>query len=74
MKSLKDLTEDESSHPTKAIFVKHRIPLRRVSEFIRRDYFYTSRLFSGTCKTTPKVEKRIWELARQVEKAGAQNA
>ena len=50
MNPIKILTKAESLHPAKAIFVKNRIPLRVVAKFIRRDYFYTSRLLSGTVK------------------------
>lgn len=74
MNPIKILTKSESLHPAKAIFVKNRIPLRVVAKFTRRDYFYTSRLLSGTVKPTPQVEEQIWKLARQVEKAGAANA
>jgi hypothetical protein len=74
MKSLENHSKVESSHPAKAIFNKHGVPLKYIARYIKRDYFYTSRLLSGTIRITPILEKQIWKLARQVEKAGAKNA
>ena len=59
-------------HPSRAVFKKHRISISTVSRFLDLNYHYTSNLLNGTCKCTPENDRKLHQLAKEVQKQGAE--
>jgi hypothetical protein len=57
-------------HYSKIIFKSHNIPLKVISKFIDRDYFYTCRLLNAVIKPTPEIEERLGQLVELVQRGG----
>jgi len=68
METLNELAE--SSHWSKKVFKSNKIPLKVISKFIGRDYFYTCRILNATIRSTPEIEERIGQLVELVQKEG----
>jgi hypothetical protein len=64
METLNELAR--SSHWSQKVFKSNNIPLKVVSKFINRDYFYTCRLLNATIRPTPEIEARIGQLVELV--------
>jgi hypothetical protein len=60
----------QSSHWSKKVFRSNKIPLKVISKFIDRDYFYTSRLLNAAIQPTPEIEEKLRQLVKLVEKGG----
>ena len=64
------LKQFNNPHWSKPFFKNNDIPLKIISKFIERDYFYTCRLINATIQTTPEIEARIGQMVKLVEKGG----
>jgi len=59
-----------SSHWSQKVFKRNKIPLKVISKFIDRDYFYTCRLLNAAIQPTPEIEEKLRLLVNLVEKGG----
>ncbi len=64
------LEQFNNPHWSKPFFKKNDIPLRVISKFIDRDYFYTCRLLNATIRPTPEIEEKLRQLVMLVETGG----
>jgi hypothetical protein len=60
----------QSSHWSKKVFKSNKIPLKVISKFIDRNYFYTCRLLNAAIQPTPEIEEKLRQLVKLVEKGG----
>jgi hypothetical protein len=67
------LKQFNKTHWSKPFFEKEEIPLKFVSQFIGRNYFYTSRILNAAVSPTPIIEERLHELVKLIAQGGDQD-
>jgi hypothetical protein len=55
------------SHPTKAIFFRHHIPVAAVAKFLGLSTSYTCSLLSGFARVSPDNDAKLREFSILVE-------